>query len=146
MNTLLSHSQAQLFKINQFSVPVTNQPGELTRLLLTLKSTNILAISADAGSSAQILVKFVTDLEPTRVKMLLKTQNFGAFVTPVFALKIGHSSGQLLRVTEWLAENGINIRTVYGTAGPNESHSWIVFETEDASEAEKILFEKYFFQ
>jgi hypothetical protein len=142
METILK-SQAQFYKLNQFSVPVINQPGELTKLLLTLRFINLLALNADAGNSAQILVKFVTDAEPCKIKELLRAQNLKAFYVPVFALKISNKSGSLLKVTEWLAENGLNIRMIYGSTGSEEPYSWIMIETDNPAEAEQILLEKY---
>jgi hypothetical protein len=143
MPTEILNSTARVYKLNQFSVPTINQPGELGKLLLTLKHINLLALSADAGSSAQILVKFVTDAEPIRVKELLRAQNLKAFYTPVFAIKVSNASGALLKVIEWLAENGLNIRTIYGTTGSQEPHAWLILETDNTTETEQILFDKY---
>ncbi|MFH1744474.1 MAG: ACT domain-containing protein [bacterium] len=105
----------------QFSVPVQNEPGTLVKIaqLLFRGGINITAIMTESlGDVAYI--RFLVDRE-NDARKLLGTAGIPVLETPVFHLELSNRPGELGRLANVLAKEGISIRYIYGTTSGEKS-------------------------
>jgi hypothetical protein len=105
-------------KIKQFSVFMPNKPGALSRLvaLFAEKKVNILGIASEVSAeSGLVRIALAND---TDASSILSRAGFSSVETHILSIELDDQPGQLLRVSDALAEGKINITTVYGTSSP----------------------------
>lgn len=103
-------------KIKQYSVFMPNKPGALSGLaaLFDSKGINILGIASEVrDDSGLVRIALENDAE---VSHILSQAGFSSVETNILSVELDDKPGQLLRVTDALAEAKINITTVYGTS------------------------------
>ena len=106
-----------------------NEIGTLNTIAKTLsdKGINIIASSAWV-EGAEVIIRLVTD-ENARAVDALKAQRHAAREVDVIVADLLHKPGMLRRVTEALAQEGIDIHHLYATSAPGQDHALVVFAT-----------------
>jgi hypothetical protein len=100
--------------------------GEVARIVAD-KGVNILAASAWVEGE-QAVIRLVTD-DTVRVVDALKARQYDVQEGDVLMTEPAHKPGMLHRLTERLAQAGIDIRHLYATAGASQERCVIVFAT-----------------
>jgi hypothetical protein len=126
--------------LQQFSIPLENQPGTLHRVLKTLSAAgiNILGVSSE-GVGGLGFVHLVSDTGVKALKVLEKA-GFHVFHAPVFNVDLANRPGELARLTKALAEKGVNVVQIYGTTS---GHVGRLLFTVDAPEKAQPLLAKF---
>jgi hypothetical protein len=126
-------------KLKQFSIFMPNKPGALSRLaaLFKEKGISIVGIASEVrDDSGLVRIALAHDAD---VSSLLSKAGFSSVETHVLSVEVGDRAGQLLRVTEALAEGKINITTVYGTAVSGAQTARILIAVQNTDKAFEIL-------
>ena len=126
-------------KIKQFSVFMPNKPGALSRLaaLFHEKGINILGIASEVRDDSG-LVRIALEND-AQVSHILSQAGFSSVETSILSVEVDDRPGQLLRVTEALAEGKINITTVYGTSVAGAKTARILIAVQNADKALAVL-------
>ncbi len=106
-----------------------NEIGTLNAISKTLsdKGINIAAVSAWV-EGAEVTIRLITD-ENARAIDALKAQRYAAREADVIVADLPHKPGMLRRVTEALAQDGIDIHHLYASSVGAQDHALIVFAT-----------------
>lgn len=124
--------------LKQFSVFMPNQPGALSRVvkLFADDGINVLGIASEIRDDSGI-IRFVVENKPGIHSVLTK----GGCIcveSNVLSIELADQPGELYRLTKRLADLGLNITTVYGTAfGAGASR--ILIAVDDADKAKRAL-------
>lgn len=126
-------------KIKQFSVFMPNKPGALSRLaqLFAAKHINVLGIASEVGDDSGLVR--IALAQDTDVSAILSQAGFSSVETYILSVELDDEPGQLLRVSEALAEGKINITTVYGTSVDGGGTSRILIAVQNTDRALEIL-------
>src|SRR5437879_1715736 len=124
--------------LKQFSVFLPNQPGALSRVvkLFADDGINVLGIASEIRDDSGI-IRFVVENKPGIHSTLTK----GGCIcveSNVLSIELEDKPGELYRLTKTLAETGLNITTVYGTAF-GRGASRILIAVDDADKAKRAL-------
>jgi hypothetical protein len=124
--------------LKQFSVLLPNKPGALNRLaqLFSQKGINILGLASEVRDDSGI-VRIAVDPK-VDVSAVLSQAGFASVETRLLSVEVDDEPGELFWLTQALAEGGINITTVYGTAAPKGSCR-ILIATENTQKARLLL-------
>jgi hypothetical protein len=127
------HLKAQMGK--EIVVKITNRIGVLADLaqILADRGVNLLAIDAYA-LAGQAFIRLVTD-DDLRAKDVLGEHGYKPQQEDVVMLTIPHKPGMLHRVTEILAEAGIDIHHVYVTTTETGGDCCVVLHTANDAQA-----------
>ena len=123
----------------QITVCLDNKPGALAKLCNALgrKKINILAISVadhiDAG-----VIRIVTDSTGQAVAVI-KKMGYPVVTRDVIVVELCNEPGALAEVAGKLAQAGINIEFVYGSAHKGCDMPTIIFAVSDVKKANHIL-------
>ena len=123
----------------QITVFVENKPGRITKItrLLTENSINLRAlVIQDRGQFG--LVKMITD-DPKKTNLVLNEAGFACALKPVLAVVIDDRPGGLLKLTETLASENINIADAYGFVVEPGKKAVFCAETDDIGRIQKVL-------
>lgn len=125
----------------QFSVPLYDRPGALSQLteVLFKEGVNLLGITSDTSGTVAF-VHFIVDKEPQALKAL-RNAGFQVYEAPLFFAELPNRPGELNRLCKALAQQGLNIRSVYGTTGGGELGR-LAFTVDNAEKAAPV-FEKW---
>ena len=126
-------------KIKQFSVFMPNKPGALSRLaaLFSEKGVNVLGIASEVSAeSGLVRIALANDSDASAI---LSKAGFSSVETNILAVELDDRPGQLLRVSDALAQGKINITTVYGTSSPGTSTSRILIAVQNTDKALELL-------
>ncbi len=120
----------------EFSVKLTNRPGELSRLTETLRSdgVNIRTISTEPKEE---IVRLVTS-DPDRSRKSLRKANMEFSERNVLVARLEDKPGELARITSELAKEGINIDAAY-MLDRDSKHVHIALAVSDEEKAKNIL-------
>ena len=123
----------------QLSVFLDNKPGVLARIAsgLAKRKVNILAISV-TDAVGYCILRLVVD-KPAQAKPVLKREGLKVLEQTVVAGKVTNKIGSLGQLAGKIAQAGINIDFVYGSALPNQKESFLVFGTCSNPKAAKVL-------
>lgn len=123
--------------IKQYSVFMPNRPGALARLaqLFGDAGVNIIGIASEVRDDSG-LVRIALDGEADQ-SAILSRAGFASVESKLLSIEVGDQPGQLADITRVLAEGGINITTVYGTAFGKISR--ILVAVEKTEKAMQIL-------
>jgi hypothetical protein len=126
-------------KATQFSILLPNQPGELAELCRALANArvNILAISV-VETSEHGMIRLVVD-DPEAAAKAIERRGDLYTRSEVFIGHIGNQPGALADLTEKLADEGIDVKYVYGTSMADAGQAALVLAVEHAARAEKVL-------
>jgi hypothetical protein len=126
-------------KIKQFSVFMPNKPGALSRLvtLFAEKGVNILGIASEVSAeSGLVRIALANDSDASSI---LSRAGFSSVETHILSVELDDQPGQLLKVSDALAEGKINITTVYGTSSPGAKTSRILIAVQNTDKALELL-------
>jgi hypothetical protein len=126
-------------KIKQFSVFMPNKPGALSRLasLFAEKSINILGIASEVSAeSGLVRIALANDSDASAI---LSKAGFSSVETHILSVEVDDKPGEMLRITDALAEGKINITTVYGTSVPGAGSSRLLIAVQNTDKALSIL-------
>lgn len=129
---------AKAKKVKQLSFIMPNRVGLLSELSMAIakEKVNINAICAyEMEDKAYFMM--ITDSNAKAKKAL---SPLGAWVQEedVIAVELPNKVGELQKVAKKIADSGIDIRYMYGTAGTGKS-SICVFKTEDDKKATRVI-------
>ena len=123
----------------QLSVNLENTPGRLAEMCQSLASAriNIRAISV-LESTEQGIVRVMVD-KTDKARKVLTERSFPFVESPVLLVNLTNEIGAMAKVAEKLADSGVNISYVYGSAGEAGSESLLVLAVSDMNRAERAL-------
>ncbi|MCK5356865.1 MAG: hypothetical protein KAJ48_00585, partial [Elusimicrobiales bacterium] len=123
----------------QYTVFLPNIPGALNKFidLFTKESINIIGIASEIKDDSGI-VKIAVEIDK-KISYILTNAGFTTVETPMLSIDLTDKPGELLLLTKILAQNNINITTVYGTTLTTNKSSRILLNVSDATKALKIL-------
>lgn len=106
-----------------------NEIGTLNAIAKTLaeKGINIVAASAWV-EGAEVVIRLLTD-QNARAADALKAQHYTPREVGVIVGELPHKPGMLRRITETLAQEGIDIHHLYATSGTAADQCLVVFAT-----------------
>ena len=125
-------------KVKQLSFEVPNKVGLMAEISATLGKSKINIISLfgiEVGDKAIIML--ITS-DNTSAKKLLKKMGADAGSTDVVTIEMPNKSAEFSKVSNIIAQAGIDIHTVMGTAGSGRS-SMVVLKTSDDKKVLKLL-------
>ena len=110
----------------QLMINVDNTVGSLAEVtsVVSASSINQLAICAYSVGN-KVAIMFVTE-DNNAAKKLLEEQGFIVQEEEVVLLTIDNKPGSLQRITDKIAEAGIDLRLIYGSVAPNQEMARIV--------------------
>ncbi|MFI5362645.1 MAG: ACT domain-containing protein [Elusimicrobiota bacterium] len=126
-------------KIKQFSVFMPNKPGALTRLIMLFaeKGVNILGIASEVSAeSGLVRIALANDADASSI---LSKAGFSSVETHILSVELDDRPGQLLSISQTLAQGKINITTVYGTSSPGAATSRILIAVQNTDQALELL-------
>jgi len=126
-------------KATQFCVTLENRPGQLAKVTgaLARAKVNIEAISV-ADTADCCLVRLVTSAA-AKTKQALTKAKVSFCQQPVLTVKLPNAPGQLAALARKLADAGVNVQYVYGSAAAAGQDSTIVLRVDDLDKAQKVL-------
>lgn len=123
----------------QLYVTTRNEKGALAKCTIPLreKGINIEAVCAwEMDKNANFM--FVTT-DNTKAKNLLTQNGYTVQEKPAVWWNTANTPGALNRGTSALAERGINIYTLFASAGSGNQNCWVFLDTDNNNEAVKTL-------
>jgi|YNPMSStandDraft_1061717.scaffolds.fasta_scaffold00296_2 hypothetical protein len=102
--------------VKQYTVFLPNKPGALHSFIeiFAKEGINIIGISSEIHDDSGIVRICVETNE--KISYLLTRNGFTTLETTMLSVILPDKPGQLVKITKLLAENGINITGIYGTA------------------------------
>lgn len=127
--------------VKQYAVFLPNKPGALYNFikLFEEEGINIIGIASEIHDESGI-VKIAVDTDK-KMSYILTRAGFTTLETNTISVDIEDKPGELVKLTKLLADNNINITTVYGTA--SKCPSRLLINVSDLDKALKILKEHY---
>lgn len=124
--------------LKQLSVFMPNKPGALSSLarLFSEKGINVLGIASEVRDDSG-LVRIAVDPKAD-VSGILSQAGFPSVETTLLSVEASDKPGELYRLTKILADNKINITTVYGTSH-NAQTCRILIAAENSQKAKTLL-------
>lgn len=124
--------------VRQYTVFLPNVPGALSRFieLFANEGVNIVGIASEIRDDSGV-VRVTVDTDK-KISYILTSAGFTTVDTPMISLELSDKPGELLKLSKSLADHGINITTVYGTALGGKS-SRILINVSNAEKAVEIL-------
>lgn len=116
-----------------------NKPGALSRLvtLFAEKGINILGIASEVSAeSGLVRIALANDSDASAI---LSKAGFSSVETQILAVELDDQPGQLLLISEALAQGKVNITTVYGTSSPGAATSRILIAVQNTDKALELL-------
>ena len=123
----------------QYTVFLPNIPGALNKFidLFTKESINIIGIASEIKDDSGI-VKIAVEVDK-KISYILTSAGFTTVETPMLAIDLTDKPGELLALTKVLAQNNINITTVYGSTLGMNKPTRIILNVSYATKAMDIL-------
>ena len=121
--------------IRQYTVFLPNVPGALAKFveLFANEGINIIGLASEIRDDSGV-VRIAVDGD-RKVSHILTGAGFTTIETPMISLELADKPGQLLRLTQGLSENNINITTVYAPSFGGASGRLLM----NASDTDKAL-------
>jgi hypothetical protein len=128
-----------LYGSHQINVLVENIPGGLSELCNILENlnVNINALSTTSEKETVPVSLIVSDTE--KVSKELQEKKYQIEVLDAIAAETPHHPGGLNSILKPLAEENINIKSIYPTVSRKTSDAIIIMQTSDNIKAEEIL-------
>ena len=116
----------------ELALRLQNSPGALGRVCQYLlnERVNILALSLEAGGTLRLVVD-----NPLHAAATLKEQQYAVDERDVLFIQLPNDAGALENAARMLANSGINVDYVYGSALEDHAMASIVAGVEDAQRA-----------
>ncbi|OUO56122.1 hypothetical protein [Candidatus Avelusimicrobium gallicola] len=112
--------------VKQYSVFLINEPGALKNFaeLFVRENVDVIAISQDVRYDAAV-VRLAIKYEQ-EISHALTKAGFTSVKTDAICLDAPNRVGLIRDIGSVLSNNGINITTIYGTAGAGTDSRWII--------------------
>lgn len=129
--------QAEISK--QLMIRVDNRVGSLAEVtsFLSASGINLIAICA-YEIEGLVSIMFVTD-DNNATKGILERNNIKVQEEEVILLTIDNKPGALQKITDKIAEAGINLKLIYGSVAQNVNVSRIVLLSDNNLDAMMII-------
>ncbi|MCK4389348.1 MAG: hypothetical protein KAV83_03815 [Desulfobacterales bacterium] len=129
---------AKATKSKQLTLEMGNEVGLLAEISagLAAADVNITGLCAYQMNDRAYFM-MITD-NNAKAKRILKKMDMAAEYEPVVAVEMPNKVGELEKVSTILAEAGIDIQYVYGTAGSKRS-TFCIFKTDKDTKALKVI-------
>ncbi len=124
----------------QFCIGMENQPGKLADLCAALRRAEVNIDALFISHEEDCCWANLVASPPAEAGRVLADAGYNYYTEKVLMLHIDNRPGQLERVSEQLAEDGININYVYGSCSGNICT--LVFNVTDLAAAEKSVGDK----
>ncbi|MDT8285506.1 MAG: ACT domain-containing protein [Elusimicrobiales bacterium] len=124
--------------VKQYSVFLPNIPGALSKFveLFSKEGVNIIGIASEIRDDSGI-VRITVDTD-RKISYLLTNAGFTTVETQMIMIELPDKPGTLFKLTSMLADNGINITTVYGTTYTG-SIGHLLLNVSDANKALELI-------
>jgi len=125
----------------QISAFLANKPGVVADLCaaFTEQRINIRAVTVLDTVDIGTMRLVVDDVEAA--KEALKVAGAAFVVVPVIAVPVRNKPGSFARAARTIANAGVNIEYVYGTAMPGADRTLVIFRVSDHQKALQLEFE-----
>jgi hypothetical protein len=137
--SVCAHPNMNCLICRQLTVAIENQPGRLAAIGRTLAAHGInikdLAIN---DTVEQGVVRLITS-EPARARELLAAAGLFVIEAEVLAVDLRDIPGTLARVSQALADAGINIEYAYGSEDADERKLRLILKVSNVSRAAGVL-------
>lgn len=126
--------------IQQFSVPVQDQPGVLGQLTdcLGKAGLNVWGLTT-YGHGDVAFVRFYCAEPVNKVETCLKAANYKWFTNNAYVVELPNQAGELGKFCNFLGQQGINIYNVYGISEGHTTTAKLVFTVDNAVKFEQTL-------
>jgi len=113
----------------EVALRLPNEIGSLNRIVKVLadKGINILAVSVWVEGH-EAVVRLLTD-DTSRVVDALNAEHHRVHEADVVVTQVAHKPGMLRRITDMLAQDGIDIHHLYATSAASQNDCLVVFAT-----------------
>lgn len=127
--------------VKQYTVFLPNKPGALHSFieLFANEGINIIGISSEIHDESGI-IKIAVDSDK-KLSYILTRAGFATLETTMISITLPDKPGELIKLTRLLAENDINITTIYGTSSGCPSR--ILINVSDIDKTLSLLKEHY---
>ena len=125
--------------IQQLSVFLENKPGSLEKFAKVLKDNNIDMISISIAVSLDFGILRVIVNDPYTATNVLRDAGYVIKITPVLGVELSDKPGAMLSILEALRLKSINIEYFYAFESKKKNTAYMIFRTENMSEAEKAV-------
>ena len=128
--------------VRQYTVFLPNRPGALSQFieLFANEGINIIGVASEIHDESGI-IKIAMDSDK-KFSYILTRPGFTTLETSMLSIDLEDKPGELLKLTKILAQNDINITTVYGTSYGNKV-SRILLNVSNPETALEILSKHY---
>ena len=124
--------------LKQFSIFMPNRPGALASMtrLFANQGVNLIGIASEISNDSGLVRVAVP--EGTDVSGILTQAGFASVETNLLSIELTDKPGELSRITKALADNHVNITTIYGTSiGKDQTR--ILIAAENTPKAKSVL-------
>ena len=123
----------------QLSIFMENKPGQLVKVTQTLKEAqiDIRAMSLADTKDFGIVRMIVSDTEKAQAAM--REKGFMSTITQVMCIAMDDHPGGLSKITELMAEGGVNIDYLYACITVIGKDAYIVMHVDDEQKASALL-------
>jgi len=125
-------------KAKQLSFEMSNKVGLMAEISAALGKSKINIISLFGIETGDIAIFMLITSDNAAAKKLLKKMGADASVMDVITIEMPNKPGEFSKVSDIIAQAGIDIFTVIGTAGSARS-SMIVIKTSDDKKVLKLI-------
>ena len=123
--------------IHQLSIFIENRSGTLIKVLQILKKAGIQIVASTIVDTAEYGIYRLICSEPLRAYEELKNGGVAVALSNVFALELDDEPGRAADAVETFSAAGISIAYMYTFL--LRGKGMMVFRTENAEEAEKVI-------
>ena len=123
--------------IHQLSIFIENRSGTLIKVLQILKQSGIQIVASTIADTAEYGIYRLSCSEPLRAYEELKNGGVAVALSNVFALELDDEPGRAADAVETFSQAGISIAYMYTFL--LRGKGIMVFRTENAEEAEKVI-------
>jgi len=130
---------AKATKVQQLSFEMPNRVGlvhEISAALSAAKINILSLLGIETGDDMAVFLLITSD--NASAKKLLKKMGTSATAMDVLTIELPHKPGEFTKVSGIIAQAGIDILTVYGTAA-SARNSMLVLKTSDDRKVLKLL-------
>jgi hypothetical protein len=112
----------------QFVVSLENKPGTLSEITNALGKAGVNISSFSLTSQGEFgTFRFCTNNDPA-VENWLKSTGHRFRTNEIVIVKTPNRAGEIGRITNQLAQSGVNIEACYGVAGQTPGDEWIAIQ------------------
>lgn len=125
-------------KAKQLSFEMPNKIGIVAEISAALSESKINLISLFGIETGDMAIFMLITSDNAAAKKILKKMGANASVTDVLTVEMPNKPGEFRKVSDIIAQAGIDILNVLGTAGSAKS-SMVVLKTSDDKKVMKLL-------